>query len=373
VKRDYYEVLGVDKGAGEADLKKAYRKMAMKYHPDKNPGDKAAEDKFKETAEAYSVLSDSQKRAQYDQFGHAATDGGAGDFGGGGFAGFDLSDALRTFMEGFGSSSFDDFFGGGGGGRRRRRGGDMKVTLKLSFEEVAEGVTKTIKVKRMEGCDSCSGTGGESGAMPSRCTVCDGSGQVRQISRSLFGQFVNVGECSNCGGTGEVISKPCRKCAGDGRAKKTAEIKVKVPAGVAAGNYMTLRGEGNTGPRGAERGDLVVFFDEIEHKFFTRHGEDIITQVEISFSQAALGDKIEVPTLSGMANLTIPAGIQSGQVLRMRDKGLGELRGGRRGDQLVKIQVSTPTKLNSNLKKLFEQLASVNGAKRKSTVRKVNF
>ncbi|MBH30920.1 MAG: molecular chaperone DnaJ [Candidatus Marinimicrobia bacterium] len=374
MKRDYYEVLEVDKGVGEADLKKAYRKMAMKFHPDKNPGDKVAEDKFKEAAEAYSILSDSQKRAQYDQFGHAATDGGAGGFGGGfgGFADFDLSDALRTFMEGFGSSSFDDFFGGGGG-HRRRRGGDMKATLQLSLEEVAEGVTKTIKVKRMDGCDSCGGTGGESGAMPSRCTVCNGSGQVRQISRSLFGQFVNVGECSNCGGTGEVISKPCRKCAGDGRAKKTAEIKVKVPAGVAAGNYMTLRGEGNAGPRGTERGDLVVFFDEIEHKFFTRHGEDIITEVEISFSQAALGDKIEVPTLKGMVNLTIPPGIQSGQVLRMRSKGLGELRGGKRGDQLVKIQVSTPTKLNSSMKKLFEQLASVNGAKRKSTVRKVNF
>lgn len=273
-------------------------------------------------------------------------------------------------MEGFGSSSFDDFFVGGGG-RRRRRGSDMKVTLKLSLEEVSEGVTKTIKVKRMDSCESCDGTGGESGTMPTRCTACNGSGQVRQISRSLFGQFVNVGECSNCGGTGEVVSRPCRSCSGDGLTKKTAEIKVKVPAGVTAGNYMTLQGEGNAGPRGTERGDLVVFFDESDHKYFTRHGEDIITEVEISFSQAALGDKIEVPTLSGMANLTIPAGIQSGQVLRMRGKGLNELRGGRRGDQLVKIQVSTPIKLNSGQKKIFEQLASVNGRERKSKVRKV--
>ena len=376
MKRDYYEVLGIEKGCGDGDIKKAYRKMAMKYHPDKNPGNKQAEEKFKEAAEAYSILSDSQKRAQYDQFGHAATGNAQGGFGGAGgfsgFADFDLSDALRTFMDGFGTSSFEDFFGGSSSGRRRIRGSDMKVTLDLTLEEIADGVTKTIKIKRMDACKTCDGSGGQSGVMPTRCPTCEGSGQVRQISRSVFGQFVNVGECSNCSGTGEVISKPCRSCRGDGRTKKPSEIKVNVPPGVASGNYMTLRGEGNAGPRASERGDLIVFFDEMEHKFFSRHGGDIITAVEISFSQAALGHKIEVPTLSGLAKLTIPAGIQSGQVLRMRGKGLSELRGGQRGDQLVKIQIMTPTKLNSSQKKLFEELSSSNGMKDKIKVRKVN-
>lgn len=372
MKRDYYEVLGVDKGTAEADIKKAYRKLAMKYHPDKNPDDKAAEEKFKEAAEAYSVLSDSQKRAQYDQFGHAATDGGAGGFGGfSGFGDFDLSDALRTFMEGFGSSSFEDFFGGGSGGRHRRRGSDLKVSLNLTLEEIATGVSKTLKVNRMEVCDSCNGTGGEKGTMPTRCPSCDGSGQVRQISRSLFGQFVNVSECTNCHGTGEVISRPCRACAGDGRRRTSAQIKVKIPAGVATGNYMTLRGEGNAGPRGSEKGDLIVFFEEKEHKYFTRHGADVVTEVEISFPQAALGDRIEIPTLAGSANLTIPPGIQSGQVLRMRGKGLAVLRGSQKGDQLVKVQVATPTRLSAGQKKLFKELASSNGTLGQTRVRKV--
>tara|TARA_B100000700_G_scaffold331713_1_gene467419 strand:- start:3620 stop:4750 length:1131 start_codon:yes stop_codon:yes gene_type:complete len=375
VKRDYYEILGIQKSSGDDEIKKAYRKMAMKYHPDKNPGNKQAEEKFKEAAEAYSILSDSQKRAQYDQFGHAASGNPQGGFGGAsgfsGFADFDLSDALRTFMDGFGSGSFEDFFGGSSG-RRRIRGSDMKVTIDLTLEEIADGVTKTIKIKRMDSCNACNGSGSQSGAMPTRCPNCEGSGQVRQISRSVFGQFVNVGECSNCDGTGEVISKPCRSCRGDGRSKKSSEIKVNVPSGVASGNYMTLRNEGNAGPRGSERGDLIVFFEEIDHQFFSRHGENIITAVEISFSQAALGHKIEVPTLSGFAKLTIPPGIQSGQVLRMRDKGLSGLRSGKRGDQLVKIQVITPTKLNSKEKKFFEELSSLNGSEHKIKVTKVN-
>ena len=369
MKRDYYEVLDLDRNASEAEIKKAYRKLAMKYHPDKNPGNAEAEEKFKEAAEAYSVLSDAQKRSQYDQFGHAATEGAGAGFGGFGFGDFDLSDALRTFMEGFGS--FDDFFGGGGRHTRRVSGGDLKVTLELDLEEIAIGVSKTMKIKRWNPCDTCAGTGAEPGTMPSRCSACNGSGQLKQISKSLFGQFVNVVQCAHCGGTGEVVSSPCRKCSGEGRKKEPSQIKVEVPAGVATGNYMTLRGEGNRGPRGSKSGDLIIFFEEKEHKYFTRHGSDIIAELEISFSQAALGDSVKVPTLDGGAKLSIPAGIQSGQVLRMRGKGLPELRGSYRGDELVKIQVKTPTKLNSKQKNLLEELAASNGSIGKASIKRV--
>lgn len=369
MERDYYEVLDLERNASEAEMKRAYRKLAMKYHPDKNQGDAEAEKKFKEAAEAYSVLNDAQKRSQYDQFGHAATEGAGQGVGGFGSGDFDLSDALRTFMEGVGS--FEDFFGGGGPRSRRATGGDLKVTLQLALEEIATGVSKMIKIKRWNPCDTCAGTGAEPGTMPSRCSACNGSGQLKQISKSLFGQFVNVVQCANCGGTGEVVSSPCRKCSGEGRRKEASQIKVDVPSGVATGNYMTLRGEGNKGSRGSEAGDLIVFFEEKEHEFFRRHGSDIIAELEISFSQAALGDSVEVPTLGGSAKLSIPGGIQSGQVLRMRGKGLSELRGSYRGDELVKIQVKTPTKLNSKQKNLLEELAASNGSVGKANVRKM--
>lgn len=368
MKKDYYEVLGVDTDASEAEIKKQYRKLAMRYHPDRNPGNSESEQKFKEAAEAYSVLSDSQKRAQYDRYGHMGTEGGPG-FGGFGFADFDLSDALRTFMEGFGS--FDDFFGGGARQVRRRRGRDLRVTLKLDLEEIVTGVSKNIRVKRLEVCDECGGSGAQSGTRPQRCPECNGTGQVRQISRSLFGQFVNVGQCPRCGGTGEVVTNPCGNCSGGGTVRRATELKVKVPAGVSTGNYMTLPGEGDKGPRGSDPGGMIVFFEEKEHRYFTRHGDDIITEVVIGFSQAALGDSIEIPTLTGKAKLTIPPGIQSGQVLRMKGKGLPELRGSRRGDQLVSIQLKTPTSLTSKEKDLLKQLGSTNGSMGKSEVRKI--
>ncbi|MFQ6616037.1 MAG: molecular chaperone DnaJ [Fidelibacterota bacterium] len=367
--KDYYEILGADRDDSPEDIKRAYRKLAMKYHPDRNPGDKEAEQKFKEAAEAYSVLGDAEKRRQYDRFGHAGVGAQEPGFGGFGFPDFDLSDALRTFMEGFGS--FDDFFGGQGRRTARQvRGSDLKVTLGLDLEEIAIGVSKTLKVKRLETCDLCEGSGAEPGSRPSRCPECNGAGQVRQVSRSLFGQFVNVAQCPRCRGTGEVISSPCTKCRGEGRVRKAVEIKVKVPPGVATGNYMTLRGEGNKGQKGARPGDLIVFFEENDHSYFTRQGSHIVTEIVVSFSQAALGNSVNVPTLTGKAKLTIPAGIQSGQVLRMKGKGLPALRGAGKGDQLVRVQVETPTSLTSKQKALFKELASTNGDL-KTVVRKI--
>lgn len=369
MKRDYYDVLGVDRNADESEIKRAYRKLAMKYHPDRNPGNSEAEVQFKEAAEAYSVLSNSQKRTQYDQFGHSDIEG-AGGFGGFGFQDFDLSDALRTFMDGFGS--FEDFFGGGRRGRSRsRKGGDLRISLPIDLEEIYSGVSKTIKVKRYETCKECNGLGTASGHMPSRCITCNGSGELRQVTRSILGQFVNVTECPRCNGTGEIITNPCRKCAGAGRISKKVEITIKVPAGVSTGNYMTLMGQGSKGERGQPAGDLYVVFEENEHKYFTRHGNDVLTELEVPIYQAVLGDAVEIPTLTGKAKLTIPPGIQSGKILRMRGKGFTQLRGSRRGDQFVRIQVKTPTSLSKKQKALFEQLKASNGRVEKISVRKV--
>jgi molecular chaperone DnaJ len=367
--RDYYDILGVSKDASEGDIKRSYRKLAMKYHPDRNPDDSDAETKFKESAEAYAVLSDPHKRQQYDQFGQAGVEGQHGHSG---FGGISMDDIFNQFGHVFGGRNpFEDIFGGGATRESHTiRGRDLRVSIQLDLEEVATGVNKTIKVKRMETCGECTGSGAKSGTMPSRCSTCNGNGQVKQMSRSFLGQFVNVTQCPNCSGSGEIIDNPCRICSGDGRVRKKIEIKVKVPAGVASGNYMTLRGEGNKGARGAAPGDMVVFFEENDHPYFNRIDSDVMTELEVSFANAALGNSVEVPTLSGKAKLTIPAGIQSGQILRMRGKGLPQVRGSRKGDQLVKIQVTTPVSLNKNEKKLFKELASLNG-QTKAKVRKV--
>ena len=360
--RDLYEIIGVDKSASENDIKKSYRKIAMKYHPDKNPGDKEAEKKFKEAAEAYAVLSDDSKRQQYDQFGHAGV--GMGDMPGGGFhGGMTMEDIFSSFGDIFGGD-FDPFggiFGGSSRGRQVRKARDLKVNLKLDYADIVRGTEKTIKIKRNETCDVCTGNGAQQGTMPKSCLQCNGSGQIKQMSQSFFGQSVTLRECPVCSATGEVIENPCHNCGGSGIQRKSVSIKVKVPPGVANGNYMTLNHQGNKGPKGYQSGDLIIFFEENLHPFFTRNGDDIFTEVRIQFDQAALGISLEVPTLEGKAKLNIPSGIQSGQILRMKGKGFPKVRGSSRGDQLVRVQIETPKSLSKKQKKLLEELSNLNG------------
>ncbi len=354
-KRDYYEVLGVRKDASEDEIKKAYRKLAMQYHPDRNTNDKQAEEKFKEVAEAYEVLKDPEKRQRYDRFGHSGLRGAYE-----GFAGFDfdLADALRTFMsEGFG---FGDFFGMGRGERRRnrqRRGTDLQIKLTLTLEEIANGVQKQIKIKRLVLCDVCNGSGAAAGAQAETCHQCQGRGQIRQVSQSLFGQFVNITTCPVCRGEGKIIKDVCKVCNGEGRTTGHGLITVDIPGGVSSGNYITVHGEGNVGPNGGPPGDVIVFIEEQQHEYFERHGDDILYDLPLSFAQVALGDEVEVPTLNGKARIPIPPGTQANKILRMRGKGITKLHGRGRGDQLIRIRVWTPTKLSAKEKKLFEELA----------------
>ncbi len=366
-KRDYYEILGVGKTANEDEIKKAYRKLAVQYHPDKNPGDKGAEEKFKEATEAYEILKDPQSRSRYDQFGHAGTQGQGGFPGGGGYGqGFDINDALRAFMRdfGMGGSTFEEMFGGGrrgGSSRQHYHGEDIKVRLRLTLEEIAFGTEKVIKYKRFKRCPSCSGSGAAAGSSREKCRVCKGLGEVRQVSRSMFGQFINVSTCSNCGGSGEVITTPCPSCTGSGRIEEQATVTVKIPAGVAEGNYIPMRGEGNAGMRGGESGDLIVLIEEKEHDRFIRHGNDIITEMPVTIAAAALGSEIEIETLDGKVKLKIPAGTQTGKILKLRGQGLGKLRSSGRGDLLAKITVWTPQNVSSEQKALYEKLRRIEG------------
>jgi molecular chaperone DnaJ len=362
-KRDYYEVLGVKREASEEEVKKAYRKLAMQYHPDRNPGDHTAEERFKEVAEAYEVLRDSGKRERYDRFGHAGLRGAGGfetvrDFE------FDLADALRTFMS---EGIFGEFFGNAGGGIRQRelkqRGNDLQVPLKMTLEEIATGLNKKIKLHKYVRCESCAGSGNARGSQEVICPTCRGTGEVRQVSRSFFGQFINVGTCHHCHGEGRIVKNPCPDCRGEGRVEGERTITIDIPAGVAAGNYLTVRGEGNIGPRGGPGGDLLVVIEEKEHAYFERHGDDILYDLPLSIPQAVLGDVVEVPTLSGKAKLDISPGTQSGKILRMRGKGIPHLNGYGSGDQLVRVVVWIPTKLSPKEREFFEQLASVDGVK----------
>ncbi len=356
-KKDYYEVLGVSRDADEAEIKRAYRKKAMQFHPDQNKGDPEAEKKFKEAAEAFEVLKDPDKRARYDRFGHAGMDGG-------GFREPDFEDV--SFEDIF--SRFEDIFGGdifGGGGRQRGRrgrqqagrpGDDMKLRLSLTLEEIAFGAEKKLKVKKFVTCDSCNGTGAESDSDFMTCNTCDGVGEVRQVSRTMFGQFVNVQPCPTCMGEGRTIKNKCSSCSGEGRVRGEEAVNIQVPAGVREGNYITLRGQGNAGLRGGPAGNLIVLIEEKEHEHFRRDGDDIYHDLVISIPDAILGTKVEVPTLEGKAKLKIDPGTQPGKLLRMKEKGIRNLDTQARGDQYVKVNVYIPQKISDEEKQKIESL-----------------
>lgn len=355
VKRDYYEVLGVSRDATDEEVKRAFRKLAFEYHPDRNREDGATE-KFKEVNEAYEVLSDANKRAAYDRFGHGGVEG----FFGRGFEGFDFGS-----FGGFGDI-FEAFFGGATTTRKTpQRGADLRYRVTISFEEAALGCEKEIEVTRTEVCPTCRGTGSNPGSQPSRCPTCDGSGQVRRVQRSLFGQFINTTVCSQCHGEGRIITDPCRDCKGTGIQKCKRHISVSVPPGVDDGNGIRLSGEGEAGSRGGAPGDLYVVLSVAKHEFFTREGDDVVYELPINFAQAALGDEVEVPTLYGQSKLKIPSGSQSGEILRLKDKGIPHLRRGGRGDQMVKLVLVTPESLTKEQRRLFEELARSLGSDKK--------
>jgi len=353
-KRDFYEILGVPKDATDEQIKSAYKKLAIKLHPDKNPGDKNAEEKFKEAAEAYDVLRDSEKRGQYDRFGHAAFEGPQG--GGGGFQGgfSNMDDIFSRFSDIFGDAMFGGMFGGGGGRRGGpQKGQDLQVRVRLTLEEIAEGVTKKIKLRRLEECGTCHGAGGKG---KRTCPTCNGVGQVKQISQSLFGQMINVVSCPKCGGQGSTFEEACRVCEGTGLERREATVSVQIPAGVAEGNYLTLRGEGNRGPRGGNAGDILVLVEEVEHDMFHRDGQNLYAEARLPFTTAALGGSIRIPTLEGDVDLKIPAGTQGEKVFALRGKGLPGLHGRGKGDMFVRIQIRVPEKISGRQKELLEEL-----------------
>ena len=347
--RDFYEILGVDKNASDEDIKKSYRKLALKYHPDRNQGNSDAEKKFKEAAEAYSVLSNTSKRSQYDQFGHAGVGMGGGQSGGFNSGGVHMSmdDIFSQFGDIFGGSPFESFFGGSTNSRSRSKGKDIKIRLKLKFEEIANGVDKKVKISKSTLAP---------GTEYTTCPTCNGQGQVTRVSNTILGQMRSSSLCPHCEGSGKRIRNKPTGAGPDGMIKKEETIRIKVPAGVEEGNYMTLNGQGNQDINGRS-GNLIVVFVEKEHQYFLRDGENVLLELHISFPTAVLGGKVDIPTIDGhMAGLKIPSGIQSGQVLRMRGKGFPRIRSKSCGDQLVKVQIDTPKKLSRNVKKTIEEL-----------------
>ena len=369
MKREYYEVLGVSKTATKDEIKKAYRKLALQFHPDKNPDNKDAEEHFKEVNEAYEVLSNDDKRRRYDQFGHAGVGSSAASGGGGQYTGgADINDIFSAFNDMFtggrgrGGASpfgFEEAFGGGNARKGRSQGGipgtDLKIRLKLTLEEIAKGVEKTLKIKKQVTCKECNGSGSKSGATEV-CQTCQGSGEVRQVSKTMFGQFVNIAACPTCGGEGRIIKERCPSCYGEGIKLGEVTVKVTVPSGVENGNYLTLRGQGNAGPRGGAAGDLIVVLEEIPHELFSRKGNDVIYTLAVSFPDLVLGTKVDVPTLDGAVKLTIPPATQPETMLRIPGHGIGHLKGSGRGDQYVKVNVYVPKDISHQDKELLKEM-----------------
>ncbi|MGH7721043.1 MAG: molecular chaperone DnaJ [Gemmatimonadaceae bacterium] len=356
---DFYSLLGVPRDASHEDVKKAYRKLAMKYHPDRNNGAKDAEERFKEITEAYDVLRDPQKRALYDRYGEAGLRGQ----GAGGFHHVDLTEALNIFMRDFGGfAGFEELFGGARQRGGVRTGADVKVTIPLTLAEVAAGVEKTVVIKLLDPCESCHGSGAEPGTNPDRCTTCNGTGEVRRAQRSFFGQFVSVAACPACGGEGKTVDVPCKKCRGDGRVRGDHRIPVPIPAGVSTGQYMTLRGSGSVGPRGGPRGDVIVLFDVEEDPRFERDGADLFTEVLVTYPQLVLGAELEVPLVTGSLSVRVPAGTQSGHVFHFRGRGLPRVNAHGTGDLHVRVQLWTPASMTAEQEQLIRQLATAEGS-----------
>ena len=355
---DFYSTLGVARDVSDDDIKKAYRKLAMQYHPDRNNGSKDAEERFKAITEAYDVLRDPQKRAAFDRYGEAGLRGGTA-----GFHHVDLSEALNIFMKDFGGfAGLGDMFGGGGGERRgagARTGSDVKLAVPLTLAEVATGVEKTLTLKLLDACDKCGASGAEPGSTAQRCGTCGGQGEVRRAQRSFFGQFVSVAPCPTCSGEGTVIASPCRKCRGEGRIRGEQTIRFTVPPGVATGQYMSLQGQGNAGPRGGGRGDLLAVFDVEDDERFERDGEDLYCEVLVTYPQLALGGDVEAPAVTGTVSLRVPAGTQSGQVFHLRGRGLPRVNAGGVGDLHVRVQLWTPDALGAEEDALVRQLAAL--------------
>lgn len=361
-KRDYYDVLGVAKGASAEEIKKAYRKLAIKYHPDKNPDDKSAEDKFKEAAEAYEVLSSPEKKQRYDQFGHAGVGGAAsGGYGGGG--GMNMEDIFSQFGDifgGGGGSPFDSFFGGGqsrgGGGRRVAKGTNLRIKVKLTLDEIAKGAEKKIKVNKQISCKTCDGTGAKDKSSVSTCKTCGGSGSVRRVTNTILGQMQTTATCPTCHGSGQQITAKCNVCHGDGTVRGEETISINIPAGVSEGMQLSMAGKGNAAPNGGIPGDLIILIEEVPHETLKREGNNIVYDLHISIPDAALGASVEVPTIDGKAKIKIEPGTQSGKLLRLKGKGIPEVNSYHRGDQIIHVNTWTPKALNSEERALLEKL-----------------